>query len=84
MFEPLCDDIWRAHVTTPPRTGRIGLWFRFAGCFAATVGYSIPRYFVERDRVTVLGKVTLTLATGVTLVVIVTLIPWIVILAKLY
>ena len=81
MYEPMCDDLWRAHVTAPVRGGRLGLWFRFVGCFAASVGYSLPRYFVERDRVTVLGKAAYMLATGVTVLALVLLTPWIVELA---
>ena len=77
MYEPLCDDIWRAHVTETARGGRLGLWFRFAGGFAASVGYSLPRYFVERDRVTVLGKAAFVMAAGGTVLVIVALTPWI-------
>ena len=77
MYEPLCDDIWRAHVTETDHGGRLGLWFRFAGGFAASVGYSLPRYFVERDRVTVLGKAGFVMAVGVTVLVLVTLTPWI-------
>ena len=81
MYEPMCDDLWRAHVTAPVPAGRFGLWFRFFGCFAASVGYSLPRYFVERERVTVIGKAAYVLATGVALLVIVLLTPWIVELA---
>lgn len=81
MYEPLCDDIWRAHVTATARAGRVGLWIRFLGCFAAAVGYSLPRYFVERNRVTAIGKVTLVVASGFTLIAVVTLLPWIVFLA---
>ena len=48
MYEPMCDDLWRAHVTASVPGGRLLLWTRFFGCFAACVGYSLPRYFVER------------------------------------
>ncbi len=82
MYEPMCDDLWRAHVTTPVPGGRLGLWFRFFGCFAASVGYSLPRYFVERNRVTVLGKAAYVLATGVTLLALVLMAPWVVELVK--
>ena len=81
MYEPMCDDLWRAHVTAPVAGGRFGLWLRFVGCFAASVVYSLPRYFVERDRVTVLGKAACVLATGVTVMALVLLTPWIVELA---
>ena len=82
MYEPMCDDLWRAHVTASVRGGRLGLWLRFFGCFTASVGYSLPRYFVERDRVTALGKAAYVLATGVTLLALVLLTPWIVELAR--
>ena len=82
MYEPMCDDLWRAHVTAPVRRGRLGLWCRFFGCFAASVGYSLPRYFVERDRVTTLGKAAYVLVTGATLLALVSLTPWIVELVR--
>ena len=82
MYEPMCDDLWRAHVTASVPGGRLGLWLRFFGCFAASVVYSLPRYFVERDRVTVLGKAAYVLVTGVTLLALVLLTPWIVELAR--
>ena len=82
MYEPMCDDLWRAHVTAPIPSGRLGLWFRFFGCVAATVGYALPRYFVERNRITVLGKAAYVLAMGIALMGIVSLTPWIVELAR--
>ena len=57
MYEPMCDDLWRAHVTGPFVGGGFGLWIRFVGCFGASMAYSLPRYFVERGRVTLLGRV---------------------------
>ena len=82
MYEPMCDDLWRSHVTSRVPRGRLGLWFRFLGCFGASVGYSLPRYFIERDRVTMLGKTAYVLAMGVALVALVSLTPWIVELAR--
>ncbi|MEE8147860.1 MAG: hypothetical protein V3T24_09670 [Longimicrobiales bacterium] len=78
MYQPLCDDLWRAHVTAAVRRGRLVLWFRFAGCFAASVGYSMPRYFVERDRMTLLGRSLFVLAAAALVLAIVTLTPWII------
>ena len=83
MYEPMCDDLWRAHVTASVPGGRLGLWTRFLGCFAASVGYSLPRYFVERGgHVTAVGKVAYVLAMSVALVMVVLLAPWIVELAR--
>lgn len=81
MYEPMCDDLWRAHVTATARGGRLGLWLRFVSSFAASVGYGLPRYFVEPDRVTTLGKAAFLIATGVTAVALVALTPWVVSLA---
>ena len=78
MYQPLLDDLWRAHVTAVVGRGRLALWFRFAGCFAASVGYSLPRYFVERDRVTFLGRSVFVLAAAALILAIVTLTPWII------
>ena len=49
---------------------------------ACAVGYSLPRYFIARDRVTTLGKAAYVLATGVMLLALVLLTPWIVELAR--
>ena len=81
MYEPLCDDLWRAHLTEALGGGRLLLWLRFVGCFSASVWYSVPRYFIERDRVTLLGKGALVVATGVTLAAMVSLAPWVLFLA---
>jgi hypothetical protein len=81
MYEPMCDDLWRAHLFEPVRSGRLGLRIRFFGSFLATVGYALPRYFVERSRLTPFGTVAFVLLTGVALVSIALLAPWIVELA---
>ena len=68
-------------VTGPFVGGGFGLWIRFVGCFGASVAYSLPRYFVERGRVTLLGKAAYVLATGAAVLALVLLTPWIVELA---
>ncbi len=78
VYQPLCDDLWRAHVTAVVPRSRLLLWFRFAGCFAASARYSLPRYFVERDRLTLLGRGTLIIAVAVLILAIATVTPWII------
>ena len=82
MYEPMCDDLWRAHLTSRAAGGRFGLWLRFVGCFTASVAYSVPRYFIERGRITSLGKAAYVLAFGATVLALVLLTPWIVELAR--
>ena len=52
------------------------------GYFAASVVYSVPHYFIERGRITLLGKAAYVLAVGAAVLALVLLTPWIVELAR--
>ena len=46
------------------------------GCFTAAVWYSLPRYVIQHGRFTTLGRAMVAAAAGVTVLMFVTLYPW--------